>query len=64
MTGKQHKCSSCRRGENDEPADVYATGRYEGRPFQGYLCGAHAEMMEEDGAVLKIRVIRENNFYR
>lgn len=49
------KCSSCRAGEIDQPADYFCFGKIwdsndRTRPFRGYLCEDHYTMLLEDGA--------------
>jgi len=56
---KPKLCSSCKRGGNEVEADYLATGRTfewsdSGTPFKGYLCSDHLQIMEEDGATLRI----------
>jgi len=57
MTKNEPRCCSCRNGEIDRPADGLFVGTWipERRvvPFRGYLCNDHAEMMADDGAILK-----------
>jgi hypothetical protein len=51
------KCSSCRAGEQNVPADYYVEGKYVFRdkpaPFRGYLCNDHFDIFEEEGVATK-----------
>jgi len=53
-------CGSCKRGGIHGVAAVYyGTGKNEsGRPWRGYLCDNHAQVMIEDGAQIKLRPLR------
>ena len=57
MPQKPPRCCSCRNGEIDRPADGLFVGtwipEYKTVPFRGYLCNDHAEMMRNDGALLR-----------
>jgi hypothetical protein len=65
VSDRERGCCSCRNGGIDREADVYVTGTvvdaesYRRRPFQGYLCHDHADMLLDDGAKLKERPVRE-----
>ena len=54
-----HLCNSCKAGGVKVPADVYVTGKVPGerkywKPYRGYLCLEHLDMLLTDGAELKI----------
>jgi hypothetical protein len=56
-------CCSCRNGGIDREADVYVTGTIvdtetrRRRPFRGYVCHDHADMLIDDGAKLHERPV-------
>ena len=51
-------CSSCRKGEISNRADAYATGydQINQRPFRGYLCDDHLEVVLSDGQLINENV--------
>jgi hypothetical protein len=51
-------CSSCRKGEINAPADAYVTGydQINQRPFRGYLCDDHLEVVLSDGQLVNENV--------
>ena len=44
-------CSSCRAGEHTTSADAFVTGydQFNQRPFRGYLCDDHLDIVLHDG---------------
>jgi len=45
-------CFSCKSGEQENiPAQWYITGHNGDKPFRGYVCGEHFEMLANDGMV-------------
>ena len=43
------RCFSCKHGEQDNiPAQWYIAGHNGEKPFRGYVCGDHYEMMAND----------------
>jgi hypothetical protein len=49
-------CFSCKQGEQASiPAQWYLTGHDGNKPFHGYVCGDHYEMMANDGLVTNAR---------
>lgn len=51
-------CSSCRAGEHTSPADAFVTGydQFNQRPFRGYLCDEHLDIVLHDGQLVKEKV--------
>lgn len=47
-------CSSCRAGEHSAPADAFVTGydQFNQRPFRGYLCDDHLDVVLHDGQLV------------
>jgi hypothetical protein len=46
------KCFSCKQGEQlNIPAQWFITGHNGSKPFRGYVCDDHFEMMANDGLV-------------
>jgi len=51
-------CSSCRTGEHKVPADAFVTGydQFNQRPFRGYLCDNHLDMVLHDGQLINEKI--------
>ena len=51
-------CSSCRAGEHKSPADAFVTGydQFNQRPFRGYLCDEHLDIVLHDGQLVKEKI--------
>ena len=43
------RCSQCRRGEHNVPAQSYVEGRIDGRPYRANLCDDHVDVLIGDG---------------
>lgn len=43
------RCSQCRRGEYNVPAQSYVEGRIDGRPYRANLCDDHVDLLIGDG---------------
>jgi len=55
--GKTHFCSSCKKGENEEPATCKVIVRDPGNgkiTLKGYLCDDHYTMYADDGYQIKV----------
>ena len=50
-------CFSCKAGEQDIPAQWHITGHDGLKPFRGYVCGDHYEMMANDFNITKAKWI-------
>jgi len=51
-------CSSCRAGENKVFADAFVTGydQINQRPFRGYLCDDHLDIVLHDGQLVNEKI--------
>jgi len=51
-------CSSCRAGEHSTLADAFVTGydQFNQRPFRGYLCDDHLDVVLHDGQLINENV--------
>jgi len=67
---KGQLCATCRAGAGElEPdtADVFVKGKVPAasrsgwRPYRGYLCRSHLEMMLDDGAIFSISIPLNQN---
>jgi hypothetical protein len=51
-------CFSCKQGEQENiPAQWYISGHNGDKPFRGYVCGDHYEMMANDCNITNARWI-------